>query len=127
MLRAMSFSNVLRPVDVLSYALAFVVSWFGINEILSPVDWVTFAPSFLGGGALATDLVVFHGIILTTCAILLVFNYYRWIAASVLVLVFAEVITELIVVTGLSDLAVRDIGLGGTALGIVLLSRPKRK
>ena len=113
----------LKPIDVLSWSLAFVVGWFGINEILWPAQWTTFAPGFLGSGQLVTYAVMLHGIVLTSCALMLVANYKRGIAAAILVLVFAEVVLELIAQMGLSDIAVRDIGLGGMALGIALLSR----
>ena len=112
------------PDIVLGYALAFVVAWFGMNEILAPQEWTTFAPPFLGEGPLVTGLVVAHGIVLAACALMLVFRVYPRIAAGVLVLIFAEVILGLVTQTGLSDIAVRDIGLLGLSLGIAL--RPKK-
>ncbi len=110
---------VTSPENILSYALGFVVAWFGLNEIFAPQEWVAFAPSFLGSGTFALTLVVFHGVVLASSALLLFFNIHRRIAASVLVLVFVEVIIGLVLQTGLSDIAVRDIGLCGMALGLV--------
>jgi|SRR5665213_1245693 len=111
-----------KPENILSYALGFVVAWFGLNEILAPQEWVTFAPPFLGDGMLAVSLVVLHGIVLASCALLLFTNTYRWIAASILALVFVEVVIDLVTQTGLSDIAVRDIGLCGLSIGLALLS-----
>jgi len=111
-----------NPENVLSYGLGFVVAWFGINEILAPTEWVAFAPPFLGTGTLATSLVVIHGIVLVSCAILLFFKLYRKIAAAILALIFVEVIFNLITQTGLSDIAVRDIGLCGLSIGLALLA-----
>ena len=113
--------------NVLSYFLAFVVGWFGLNEIFAPQEWVTFAPSFLGSGTLAISLVVIHGVILVSCAILLFFNMYRRIAGIVLALIFLEVVTDLIIQTGLSDIAVRDIGLGGMASALAMMTSPVRR
>ena len=110
--------------NILSYFLGFVVGWFGINEILAPQEWVTFAPSFLGTGTFAVGLVVMHGIILVSCAILLFFNVYRRIAGIVLALIFAEVVIDLIAQTGLSDIAVRDIGLGGMSIALAMMTSP---
>lgn len=105
---------------VLSYALGFVVAWFGVNEVFSPSDWVVFAPGFFGTGSLVLALVVIHGVILTSSALLLFFNYHRRIAAGVLALIFIEIITGLVFQSGLSDIAVRDIGLCGMAIAIAL-------
>jgi hypothetical protein len=110
-----------RPEHVLSYSLGFVAAWFGLNEILSPQDWVTFAPAFLGNGIVVVGLVIVHGIILATCALLLILNVGRRTAAIILTLVFVEVVIELLTQTGLTAIAVRDIGLGGMAVGLALL------
>jgi hypothetical protein len=113
------------PENVLSYALGFVVAWFGLNEIFAPQEWVTFAPPFLGTGQFAVSLVVIHGIILGSCAALLFFKFYRHIAAGILALIFVEVIIDLVTQTGLSDIAVRDIGLCGLSFGLMLLAWKK--
>ena len=113
------------PENILSYALGFVVAWFGLNEILAPQEWVTFAPPFLGDGTLAISLVVVHGIVLASCALLLFTNTYRRYAAALLALIFLEVIVDLTTPTGLSDIAVRDIGLCGMSTGLAFLSSPK--
>lgn len=112
----------LNPEHILSYSLGFVAAWFGVNEVLSPQDWVTFAPPFLGTGTVALGLVVLHGIVLVSCALLLFFALKRRIAAGVLALVFLEVVIGLISQTGLSDIAVRDIGLGGMSLALAFLA-----
>jgi len=119
---------VTNPSNILSYALGFVVAWFGLHEIFSPQDWVAFAPPFLGDGTMVLGLVVLHGVVLTTCAILLVVNFHRKIAAGILTLIFIEVVIGLLSQTGLSDIAVRDVGLGGMAMGLVFLPsrNPKR-
>lgn len=119
---------VTNPENVLSYALGFVVTWFGLNEILAPQEWVAFAPPFLGTGSFAVSLVVIHGIVLTSCALLLFFKVYRRIAAAILALIFVEVVIGLVTQTGLSDIAVRDIGLCGLSIGLGLLaSSPKAR
>ncbi|MDE1925091.1 MAG: hypothetical protein KGH79_02840 [Patescibacteria group bacterium] len=114
--------NAINPENIFSYALGFVVAWFGLNEVFAPQEWATFAPPFLGDGTLAISLVVIHGIILASCALLLFFNLYRRTAAAILALMFVEIIVGLVTQTGLSDIAVRDIGLCGMAVGLALLA-----
>ena len=115
-----------NPENIFSYALGFVVAWFGLNEIFAPQEWVTFAPPFLGNGTFAVSLVVLHGVVLASCALLLFSNTYRKLAAAILALVFMEVVIELVTQTGLSDIAVRDIGLCGMSLGLVFLTSVRR-
>ena len=111
---------VTNPENILSYALGFVVTWFGLNEIFAPQEWITFAPPFLGDGKLAVALVVVHGVILASCALLLFFNVYRRTAAVILSLMFIEIIIQLMTQSGLSDVVVRDIGLLGMAISLVM-------
>lgn len=102
--------------SILSFFLAFVLAWFGIHELFTPVDWVVFVPSFLGGGSLATASVTIHGIVLIVCALMLIFDYHRRLASGIVAIMFAEIIFTLLKSSGLSDVAVRDIGLLGMAI-----------
>lgn len=104
--------------SVLSFALGFVVIWFGLGELFQPSEWVGFAPAFLGKGTLAIDLVLVHGIVLSVAGIMVIFNFYRKYAAMVLVMVFAEIVLDLIIKSGLSAIVVRDIGLWGMAIAL---------
>lgn len=107
--------------NILSWFLGFVVLWFGIGEIMSPQNWIAFVPDFLGNGQLATTAVFFHGLILSACGLLLVFNHYRRLAAAVIGLLLLEIIINLVFQAGLSDVAVRDIGLLGMAIALAVV------
>jgi uncharacterized membrane protein len=104
--------------NVLSYFLAFVVIYFGVNEILSPEKWLTFVPKFLGTGDMITYMVMGHGILLLLCGLGLVLNMYRRFAAILLFLMLADVVFNLYASDGFSSIVVRDIGLAGMALGL---------
>ncbi|MCL5733790.1 MAG: hypothetical protein M1334_04030 [Patescibacteria group bacterium] len=104
---------------ILSWSIAFVVIWFGVNEIHSPQDWVVYAPSFLGTGRLADNLVLFHGLLLCVSGAALVFNFYRRMAALIIFLMILEISATFIFQTGVSDVVVRDIGVAGAALSLV--------
>jgi len=108
--------------NILSWALAFVIVWFGFHELLQPADWVVFVPTLFGNGSFATDLIYVHGIVLIISALCLVLDYHRRIVSGLLVLILAEIVIELISTSGLSDMAVRDIGLFGMALANSLKS-----
>ena len=102
---------------VLSWALAFVVLWFGLNEVFNSQNWVGLVPGFLRPfGVLA---VVLHGAILLCCGLALVLNFYRKIAAFVIALLLLEIIINFLFISGLSDIVVRDIGLFGMAVAII--------
>lgn len=115
--------NKLTTEHILSYSLAFVVIWFGVNEVLSPQNWVAFVPSFFGDGQLAVWLVISHGVALTAFGLALFFNFYRKIAAALLALMLLEIIGNLILESGLSEIAVRDIGLLGAATALFFVDK----
>src|SRR3989344_1681351 len=106
--------------NVLSYFLAFVALWFGYNEVTAPSDWVGLVPEFLGSGNALVYLVFTHGVVLILCAMALVFNFHRRAAAGVLGLVLLGIVGALVMKGGVSDVAVRDIGLFGMALALWL-------
>src|SRR3989344_7216728 len=99
--------------NILSYFLAFVVIWFGINEIFNPESWVVFLPEFFENFDVVNILVIGHGILLTLCGLALVFNFYRKYIAIILSLILANIIVTLLFSSGLSQIAVRDVGLLG--------------
>ncbi len=104
---------------ILSFFLAFVVLWFGINEILYTQDWIGLVPGVLKNAFPVNFLVLFHGMTLTVCGLALVFNIYRKIAAAVIAFLLLEIIINFLFVSGLSGVAVRDIGLLGMAIAII--------
>jgi len=105
--------------NVLGGFLGFVMVWFGINEILSPQEWVTFVPSFVNPPMLATLSVLAHGVLLIVCGLSLFLNYYRKISATIVSLMLLEIIVNLILISGLTDIVVRDIGLFGSSLALL--------
>lgn len=107
-----------RTLTTLSYALAIVVLWFGVSEIITPTPWESFVPGFFGEGPLIPVLVVIHGIILVICGIMFLFNFHRRIAAAAVTLLIFESIVDTIIGSGITDIAIRDVGLFGAALAL---------
>lgn len=112
----------LTGINVLSWALAFVVVWFGYHEITGPADWVEFVPPFLGRGAFAMNLVLLHGIVLVSCGLMLVLDRWRRWVALIVALMIANIAVTLIWSGGLGSVAVRDIGLCGAAAALALMA-----
>lgn len=119
------FQRWLNATAIASYGLGFVALWFGIGEIIDPNSWLSYAPTFLGDGKLALSLVITHGIILSVAGLSVVFNMYRRIGAAILTLMLLEILTNLLIESGLGEIAVRDIGLLAMAISLVL--QPKNK
>jgi len=108
---------------ILRYALAFVVIWFGINEIFATSKWLSYVPHFLGTGALAYDLVIFHGIVLCLAGILLALGWQTRIVAAIVALMLLDIVINFLFTSGLNSVAIRDVGLFGAALSLVF-ARP---
>ena len=107
---------------MLRLSLGFVFLWFGVREIVFPESYVRFMPGFVGQHSPVSEesLVRLHGILLTTAGTgMLVGLLYRascWLALGILV----EVIVSLIVLGEDSGLIVRDVGLLGLSLAMLL-------
>ena len=115
--------NIIHKVNtevVLSYFLGFIVLYIGAQEVLSPAKWTIFVPEFLGNGPTIVYLVILHGLLLLAVGFAFIFNFHRRIAAFVLSLMLFEIIINLLVVEGLSEIALRDIGLLGMAIALAL-------
>lgn len=107
---------------ILSCFLGFVVIWFGVNEILHPNSWAAFAPDFFEQIMSVKYLVMIHGAVLLLSGLALIFNIHRRLAAIVLSLMLAHVVFILISVSGLDEIAVRDIGLLGMSIALAFRS-----
>ncbi len=118
-------SKWLSQQSIIAYTLGFVVIWFGVNELLYPIEWIGFLPLFIGTGKLASALLAIHGVILVAAGLMLIFNFYRRLAALVLALTLAEIVIDLMLQSIPYDVIVRDIGLLGMA--VALLCKPASK
>ncbi len=107
---------------VMRASLAFVLGWFGTQQLRNPDAWTDFIPGIvveyspLGGAT----LVLLHGFLLTMagCGIFLgiACTAASWLASALLL----EVTIALVLANGSAPLVVRDIGLLGLALALAL-------
>lgn len=105
---------------ILSLFLAFVVIWFGVNEVIHPENWVSFIPEFADIGIDFSYLVIVHGIVLVLSGLAVAFDWNRRVAAGIIFLMILAVVLSFLSDGGLSSIAVRDIGLLGMALALTL-------
>ncbi|HLG24867.1 MAG TPA: hypothetical protein VI564_08105 [Candidatus Nanoarchaeia archaeon] len=90
------------------FGSAFLFLAFGIWELIDPMYWAGFVPPFMSGFLDAKILVLIHGIVLTVLGVWLVIGKWMKYASIVGALVMAQIIVELIVSSGFTDLFVRD-------------------
>lgn len=95
--------------------LGLVLLWFGYHELVLPGEWTGYVPVVSESSSLAVILVLAHGWVLLVLAAALVAGIAARIAAAIASLLLLEIVISL-AVTGLSDTALRDLGVLGLAL-----------
>ena len=70
-------SSAVWSITILAWSLAIVLFYFGLGEVLSPQEWTSFAPTFLGTGNLVIAMVIAHGVLLCAAGMAFVLNYRR--------------------------------------------------
>jgi uncharacterized membrane protein YphA (DoxX/SURF4 family) len=95
--------------------LGAVFFWFGYHELVQPGHWTQYVPVVSESSSLAVVLVLAHGWVLFVTAAALVAGIAPRAAAAIASVLLLEIVISL-AVTGLSDTAVRDIGVLGLAV-----------
>jgi uncharacterized membrane protein YphA (DoxX/SURF4 family) len=95
--------------------LGVVFFWFGYHELIQPGHWTQYVPVVSESSSLAVVLVLAHGWVLFVTAVALVAGIAPRAAAAVASVLLLEIVISL-AVTGLSDTALRDVGVLGLAV-----------
>jgi uncharacterized membrane protein YphA (DoxX/SURF4 family) len=95
--------------------LGVVFFWFGYHELVQPGHWTQYVPVISESSSLAVILVLVHGWVLFVTAAALVAGIAPRAAAAVASVLLLEIVISL-AVTGLSDTALRDVGVLGLAV-----------
>jgi hypothetical protein len=106
--------TVLLIVGIIGLALA-IVAWFGYHELVLPGDWTQYVPVVSESSSLAVILVLLHGWVLLVTAAALVAGIAPRAAAALASVLMLEIVIAL-AATGLSDTALRDVGVLGLAV-----------
>ena len=115
---------------IMRISLAFVFLWFGVSEIIDPINWVSYLPAFVSSlGIDSNFLVQIHGILLVIISFCLIFKLYLRYAAFLAVLIIMQITFGLLLISKfeINEIVVRDIGILGLAIGIWLQSFKPRK
>ena len=95
--------------------LGAVFFWFGYHELVQPGHWTQYVPVVSESSSLAVVLVLAHGWLLFVIAAALVAGIAPRAAAAVASVLLLEIVISL-AVTGVSDTALRDLGVLGLAV-----------
>ena len=95
--------------------LGAVFFWFGYHELVQPGHWTQYVPVLSESSSLAVVLVLAHGWVLFVIAAALVAGIAPRAAAAIASVLLPEIVISL-AVTGVSDTAVRDLGVLGLAV-----------
>jgi uncharacterized membrane protein YphA (DoxX/SURF4 family) len=95
--------------------LGLVMLWFGYHELLLPGEWTGYVPVISESSSLAIVLVLAHGWVLLVLSAALLAGVVPRAAAALASLLMLEIVISL-AATGLSDTALRDVGVLGLAI-----------
>jgi hypothetical protein len=95
--------------------LGLVMLWFGYHELLLPGEWTGYVPVISESSSLAIILVLAHGWVLFVLSAALLAGVVPRVAAAIASLLLLEIVIGLWA-TGLSDTALRDVGVLGLAI-----------
>ena len=102
--------------------LAFILGWFGIQQVLAPSEWTDFIPAIISGHIpiAAVDLILVHGVLLLVAAVGIILGLFLVGSCLLAVGLFFEIILVLLLTAGNSGLIVRDVGLLALAIALAL-------
>ena len=105
---------------LLNLGLAFVLIYAGVDQILHPLDWVGFIPSWSLFGQPAATVLLGHSILALALALAFLLNYkIRWVAA-VGALFFLSITVANGFGRGVFLITFRDVSLVTTALYLAI-------
>jgi hypothetical protein len=96
--------------------LGLTLAWFGYHELVTPQLWTGYVPGVSATSDLAIVLVLAHGWLLLVLAVAITAAIWLRLAAAVSALLLLQIVLELAITGGLSDLTLRDVGVLGLAL-----------
>jgi len=105
--------------------LGLTLAWFGYHELVTPQLWTGYVPGVSATSDLAIVLVLAHGWLLLVLAVAITAAIGLRLAAAVSALLLLQIVLELAITGGLSDLTLRDVGVLGLALCLTADTRQR--
>jgi hypothetical protein len=96
--------------------LGLTLAWFGYHELITPQLWTGYVPGVPATSDLAIVLVLAHGWLLLVLAVAITAAIQLRVAAGFAALLLVQIVLELAVRGGLTDLTLRDLGVLGLAV-----------
>lgn len=105
----------LHSTFILRIGLGIVILWFGVSQLLTPSEWVSWVPAWTGTFGLTPLTVVYlNGVFETIFGALLLLGIYVRFAAILLFLHLVVIIIEI----GMNSIGIRDFGLAAALLAL---------
>jgi uncharacterized membrane protein YphA (DoxX/SURF4 family) len=99
--------------------LGLTLAWFGYHELMTPQLWTGYVPGVSANSDLAICLVLAHGWLLLILAVAITAGIGLRLAAAVAALLLVQIVLELAITGGLTDLTLRDVGVLGLAVCLI--------
>jgi uncharacterized membrane protein YphA (DoxX/SURF4 family) len=96
--------------------LGLTLAWFGYHELMIPQLWTGYVPGVSATSDLAVVLVLAHGWLLLVLAVAITAGIGLRLAAAVSALLLVQIVLQLAVTGGLTDLTLRDVAVLGLAV-----------
>ncbi len=102
--------------------LAFVMTWFGIQELRNPSEWAVFVPSVIADHSpvALNDLILLHGFLLLLAAGSVGLGLLYLPGCLLAMGLLTDILFGLWLDNGINDLVIRDVGLLAMAGGLAL-------
>lgn len=99
--------------------LGLTLAWFGYHELMTPQLWTGYVPAVSATSDFAIVLVLAHGWLLLVLAVAIIAGIGLRLVAAVAALLLVEIVLDLTVTGGLTDLTLRDVGVLGLAVCLI--------
>ena len=107
---------------LLRLGLASVFLWFGVEQLINPLEWIGFVPDFASKFFLnTTQIVLINGLFETLGATLLILGVYTRLIALLLGLHMLGIAISI----GINPIGVRDFGLAFATISLGLIGYEK--
>ncbi len=116
----MKLNNFSKP--ILRIAIGVLFLYFGLQQLISPSEWIGFVPNFvLGFGLSANTLVIFNGVVELVLGVMLLIGVYTRVVALLLFINLLIIVFSI----GMNPLGIRDLILAIVTFVVFLNGRDR--
>ena len=100
----------------ISWGLGIVFLWIGLDILVHPNSWIGFLPATIPGGISRELALQINGVLDAMLGVLLILRWWQKLAAAIAVIHLISIL----ITNGIDAVVIRDIGLLGAAIGLLL-------